>query len=125
MRGVDICRDVIKSQTMKEIGAEMLESEYIDVCKDRAFDTRDFWLCYMRATLNTIYHPVGTAQMGRGGASVVDSALRVRGVQGLRVVDASVMPFIPSANTHAGVVMIAEKISDVIRGREPLQPEDD
>ena len=58
---------------------------------------------------STVYHLVGTCRMGSDANAVVDSALRVNGVQGLRVVDASVMPKITSANTNAATLMIAEK----------------
>ncbi len=69
---------------------------------------------YIRANASTIFHPVGTCRMGADEGSVVDEALRVRGVKGLRVADASVMPRLVSANTHAATVMIAEKAADLI-----------
>ena len=70
---------------------------------------------YVRATAETLYHPTGTCRMGDDAAAVVDDALCVRGVDGLRVVDASVMPQIIRGHTHAPTVMIAEKAADLIR----------
>jgi choline dehydrogenase len=70
----------------------------------------------IRADVNTIFHPVGTCKMGSDGAAVVDAQLRVRGIGGLRVADASIMPEIIGGNTNAPVIMIAEKAADLVRG---------
>jgi choline dehydrogenase len=75
---------------------------------------------HIRETTQTLYHPVGTCAMGTGEQAVVDPALRVRGVEGLRVVDASVMPVVPRGNTNAPTVMVGEKGADLILGRSPL-----
>jgi choline dehydrogenase len=83
----------------------------------------DAWI---RQTAETIYHPVGTCRMGADGdpMAVVDAECRVQGVAGLRVVDASVMPTLVGGNTNAPTIMIAEKISDAIRGRAFLPAEE-
>jgi len=79
---------------------------------------------HIRNTSITVHHPLGTCRMGpeSDDMAVVDPALRVRGVEGLRVVDASVMPDMTSGNINAAVVMIAEKAADLIRGRPPHEP---
>ncbi len=79
---------------------------------------------HVRATMGTVHHPVGTCMMGPGSddMAVVDGDLRVIGAEGLRVVDASVMPDLIGGATNAPVIMIAEKASDSIMGRPPLEP---
>jgi choline dehydrogenase len=90
---------------------ELRSAEYApgaNVQSDAALDT------YIRDTAMSIYHPVGTCRMGTDPMAVVDNRLRVHGIEGLRVVDASVMPSIVSGNTNAAVMMIAERAADLI-----------
>lgn len=70
---------------------------------------------FIRRAVDTIYHPAGTCRMGRGEGGVVDPSLKVHGIEGLRVADASIMPRVVNATTHAACVMIGEKVSDLIR----------
>jgi choline dehydrogenase len=87
----------------------------------RSDDEINAWI---RETAETIYHPVGSCRMGADPASVLDAELRVRGVKGLRVADASVMPSQIGGNTNAASIMIGEKAADLLLGRSPLAPQD-
>ena len=89
----------------------------VEVTPGEQLQTDDELDAYLRATTYICMHPVGTCAMGTGPMAVVDPELRVKGVQGLRVVDASVMPTVPGANTNAPTMMIAERAADLIKGR--------
>ena len=74
----------------------------------------------MVKTAETLFHPAGTCKMGisEDALAVVDSELRVRGVEGLRVADASIMPIVPGGNINAPTMMVAEKAADLIKGQK-------
>jgi choline dehydrogenase len=84
---------------------------------EAASDSDDDIAAHIRATAQTIYHPTSTCRMGVDDLAVVDPELRVRGVEALRVVDASIFPAVPRGNTNAPTIAVAEKAADLIRGR--------
>jgi choline dehydrogenase len=83
----------------------------------RAIDSDADIDSHLRKTIGTAMHPTSTCAMGTGPEAVVDGQLRVRGIEGLRIADASVMPDIVGGNTNAPTIMIAEKAADLILGR--------
>jgi choline dehydrogenase len=103
----------------RKIAAQPALAQYIEheMLPGPDFTSDEALLGFARMAGSTIYHPVGTCQMGRGPNAVVDAQLRVHGVEGLRVVDASVMPRLVSGNTNAPTIMIAEKACDMILGK--------
>jgi choline dehydrogenase len=103
----------------RKIASQPALAAYVDheMMPGPTFENDEMLLGYARMAGSTIYHPVGTCQMGRGPNAVVDAELRVHGVEGLRVVDASVMPRLVSGNTNAPTIMIAEKACDMILGK--------
>jgi choline dehydrogenase-like flavoprotein len=109
LEGVRIALEIAGQPALKAIEREPLSVP--------ASDSEEDIMDWVRRASQTVYHPTSTCAMG----AVVDSELRVFGVEGLRVVDASVMPTITRANTNAATIMIAEKASDMILGRAPLQ----
>jgi choline dehydrogenase-like flavoprotein len=113
--GMELAREIAAQAPLAEIVLKELKPG--PAVRDRAELEAD-----IRRRLMLIYHPVGTCRMGAGDDAVVDPELRVRGLDGLRVVDASVMPVITGGNTNAPTIMIAEKAADLIRGRAPAGP---
>jgi choline dehydrogenase len=110
--GIRIARAVFMQTPFDPYRAEEI-APGADVTSDADIDS------YIRAQSEMDYHSVGTARMGNDAMAVVDSRLRVHGIQGLRIVDASVMPTLVGGNTNMPVIMVAEKASDLILGRTP------
>jgi choline dehydrogenase len=114
--GVELAIDVLGDPAFEPIRGPRLR-----LAPDEARPTRKEIGEYVRAAAGTLYHPVGTCQMGpgphrRGDPAVVDAELRVHGVERLRVADASIMPRVPTGNTHTPAAMIGEKASDLVKG---------
>jgi choline dehydrogenase-like flavoprotein len=114
LEGLKIAREIFQQAALKPyILAERLPGPKV-MTDEELFD-------YGCANAKTDHHPVGTCKMGTDSMAVVDLNLRVRGLEGLRVCDSSVMPRVPSCNTNAPTIMVGEKGADIIREREPLQ----
>jgi len=112
--GMKIARHIIESPAMDKYRAyEMNPGEQVQ--------TDEQWLDFARMNGQTVYHPIGTCKMGSDPMAVVDDQLRVHGIAGLRVVDASIMPTLTSGNTNAPAIMIAEKAADLIRSKEAMR----
>ena len=112
LEGVRLSRDVIRAAPFAPYrGAEVFPGEGVT--------TPDALEEVVRRKAETIYHPCGTCRMGRDAAAVLDACLRVRGAEGLRVIDASAMPKLIGGNTNAPTIMIAEKAAAGILGRGP------
>ena len=110
--GVRRCMEICESGPLGELSTGMLIGP--------ASHSDEDILANVRQKVQTLYHPVGTCRMGDDPGAVVDRELRVRGVDGLRVVDASVMPSVPRGNTNAPVIALAERAADLIRGEVPV-----
>ena len=109
-RGIREARRIYRTEPQGSLtGRETMPGADVDT--DEALDA------FIRERAEVTQHPVGTCKMGHDPMAVVDPQLRVRGIEGLRVADASIMPTVPGANTNASVIMIGELASDLIRGR--------
>jgi choline dehydrogenase-like flavoprotein len=114
-QGLRAVREILRQPPLEPFrGVEVAPGP--DVAADAALDD------YCRKTTIPFHHPIGTCRMGADETSVVDPQLRVRGVLGLRVVDGAAMPDLVGGNINAAIIMMAEKASDMIRGRAPLPP---
>ncbi|XP_043257479.1 glucose dehydrogenase [FAD, quinone]-like [Colletes gigas] len=116
IKSVDVVKSLLKTEAFKK---HKMELRPVDTsgCRHTKPDSMEYWECNIRHMSTTLFHPVGTAKMGPHGdpTAVVDSRLRVHGVQGLRVIDGSIMPTIVSGNTNAPIMMIAEKGADMVK----------
>ncbi len=108
VRGLKLMRGILQQPALASLGGRELAAS-AQARTDEQIEQ------FVRGRADTIYHPVGSCRMGPGAEDVVDAELRVHGLQGLRVVDASIMPSIVSGNTTAPTIMIAEKAADMIR----------
>jgi choline dehydrogenase len=109
--GMELAREIADQPPLREVVTG-------EIKPGRGVTAREDLEADLRRRLMLIYHPVGTCRMSdEGGDAVVDSELRVHGIEALRVIDASVMPVIPGGNTHAPTVMVAERGADLVLGR--------
>ncbi|EFN84163.1 Glucose dehydrogenase [acceptor] [Harpegnathos saltator] len=114
--GIRSAIELSRTQAMQEFGSQ-LTNDTLPGCEKYEYDSDDYWECAIRTVPYTIYHFSGTCKMGPKGdpTAVVDPRLKVNGVQGLRVADASIIPEIVAGHTNLPVYMIAEKLADMIK----------
>jgi choline dehydrogenase-like flavoprotein len=118
--GDDMQRMIAAVRLAQEICAqEALRPYCADPYNVPEGDSEEALRAHVARTTFAIYHPVGTCRMGVDESSVVDEQLRVRGLEGLRVIDASVMPAVPRGNTNAPTIALAERAADLLRGLAP------
>lgn len=116
VRGLQFYEQFVNTTTFQRIGGQLVRLPIAD-CDKMQYLSIKYWECYSKHFSSSLYHPVGTAKMGGKSdpEAVVDNRLKVHGMQGLRVADASVMPTIPSGHTDAAAIMIGERVVDFIR----------
>ncbi len=107
--GFKITREILAQKAFEPIRGQEF-SPGATIKSDQEIDA------FLRETVQSVYHPVGTCKMGNDPLAVVDDRLRVHGITGLRVTDASIMPTLTSGNTNAPTIMIAERAADFILG---------
>ncbi|TIN01231.1 MAG: alanine-phosphoribitol ligase, partial [Mesorhizobium sp.] len=115
IKGLRLAREIMRQKALAPyVLREVLPGPSL-ASDDELFD-------YACRSSKTDHHPVGTCRMGHDEMAVVTPDLRLRGIEGLRICDASVMPRVPSSNTNAPTIMVGEKGADLVLGREPLPP---
>ncbi|KAK6190335.1 hypothetical protein SNE40_002225 [Patella caerulea] len=124
LRGVRFSQKLATTKTFKSQGTEFFHKPFSPCLEKSKFDSDEYWRCYLGYFNLAVYHPTGTCKMGRteDPTTVVDPQLRVKGIHGLRIADASIMPSIVSGNTNAPCIMIGEKAADMILGIKPPKP---
>ncbi|KAL0818233.1 hypothetical protein ABMA28_008731 [Loxostege sticticalis] len=116
LHGIRKAIELSKTKAFQKFGSR-LHDVPLPNCAHHRFNSDEYWFCAMKTITNTIYHHCCTNKMGPSSdpEAVVDPRLRVYGIRGLRVVDASVMPHVPAAHTNAPTMMVAEKAADMIK----------
>ncbi|KAK7070816.1 hypothetical protein SK128_003588 [Halocaridina rubra] len=117
IRGIRFALKIGNTTALREDFGARFHDKVLPGCEGKLYDSDDYWECYVRHVSSTVYHPAGSCKMAPSSDTmgVVDHKLRVRGTEGLRVVDASIMPLVTSGNTNAPVIMIGERAADIIK----------
>lgn len=116
IKGIEMAIKLTETRGFKKFGTRLYKAPYYG-CEKFQFRSYDYWECCIRRVSNSLQHQAGTCKMGPNNDpdAVVDPELRVYGIRGLRVVDASIMPILPASHTNAIVFMIGEKAADMVK----------
>ncbi|EFA08835.1 Glucose dehydrogenase [FAD, quinone]-like Protein [Tribolium castaneum] len=110
LEGIELVKEFLETPPMRRLGAK-LNAVKFPGCEGLEFDTRPYWVCYVRHFTLSSYHPVGTCALGR----VIDEGFQVKGTNKLYVVDGSVLPSLPSGNPQGAIMMMAERAAEIIK----------